>query len=206
MSAEGEMVLTPLPAFGSCEVLRKRCQHAWMARGRTENPGRRGGCRRWSLCPADSGQGKRRRCPTSSLIFARADIDLSGNEELGLRVRVIHAWLVGRKMSAAANLREDTRLFLRAMLKGKRIRAAGQRWHSCLQLFMHPGLEGSVPVPIEPIWERRWSPSQRIYTDIRTLPVYRVYLPGYFLVHGPQLNSHSRTGCVSSPSGAAPKR
>lgn len=54
----------------------------------------------------------------SSVSSARANIELSGNKELGLHFRVIHAWLVGRKMSAAADLREDTRLFLWAVLKG----------------------------------------------------------------------------------------
>lgn len=56
--------------------------------------------------------GKRNRCVTSASIFsAPSNIELSGNKELGLCFRVIPAWLVGVKVSAAADLRKETAYF-----------------------------------------------------------------------------------------------
>lgn len=96
-----------LPEFGSCEVLRNQCQHARRAWGT------------WRIGGGmAAGAGASAHVTSSSISSARANIELSGNKELGLHFRVIHAWLVGRKMSAAADLREDTRLFLWAVLKG----------------------------------------------------------------------------------------
>lgn len=57
-------------------------------------------------------QVKRKQCVTSaSISSAPSNIELSGNKELGLHFKVIHAWLVGVKLSAAADLRDETASF-----------------------------------------------------------------------------------------------
>lgn len=101
-SPEREMGVSqgrPFQHLFLCEVLQNKCQHAWMTQGA------------WKIRGRQLQVKRKQRVTSASISSAPSNIELSGNKELGLHLRVIHAWLVGVKMSAAADLREETGCF-----------------------------------------------------------------------------------------------
>lgn len=84
-----------LPAFVLWEVLQNECQHAWMAQGA------------WSIQGSTAACEEEAVCNLCFSLLSLSYIELAGNKELSLHFRVIHTWLEGVKMSAAADLREE---------------------------------------------------------------------------------------------------
>lgn len=136
-------------------------------------------------------QVKRKQCVTSaSISSAPCNIELSGNKELGLHFRVIHAWLVGVQMSAAADLREETACFCGQC--GRKFNQGSGTVVAQLQSALHAPSKVDekdlFPCPGNPFGIES-SSFQRIYIDICTLSTQELYLLEFFQCWGLGMNS-----------------